>query len=208
MRGVACGAQDEERARRWPDDLVEQVRRDVAGHQAGDEREHRAQDRILEAMGRLSRPFDEQGDPCHVTGSAVVVGGRGTVLHLHKRLHRWMQPGGHVDPGEAPWEAALRESEEETGLALRHPDGGPRLIHVDVHQAAKGHEHLDLRYLLVAEDADPSPPLGESPEVRWFSWDEAAGMADVALRGAIEMARTQPEALPGVDSEKTGTEDR
>jgi 8-oxo-dGTP pyrophosphatase MutT (NUDIX family) len=116
------------------------------------------------------------------------------VLHLHKRLHQWMQPGGHVDPGESPWEAALRESTEETGLALAHPADGPRLIHVDVHNAANGHEHLDLRYLLVADDdADPAPPLGESPDARWFSWEEAVQQADVALVGALAVAQRQPE---------------
>jgi 8-oxo-dGTP pyrophosphatase MutT (NUDIX family) len=98
-----------------------------------------------------------------------------------------------VDPGESPWEAALRESSEETGLPLSHPAAGPRLIHVDVHNAAGGHEHLDLRYLLLADDADPSPPLGESPEVRWFSWDEAGRIADVALVGALATAQRQPE---------------
>ena len=101
------------------------VRGAVSGHRAGDAREKEAQARILECLDRLPRPFDEEADPVHVTGSAVVVGRRGTVLHLHKRLHRWMQPGGHIDPGEGPWDAALRESEEETGLTLRHPDEVP-----------------------------------------------------------------------------------
>jgi len=104
-----------------------------------------------------------------------------------------MQPGGHVDPGEGPADAALRESREETGLELSHPPDGPRLIHLDVHLAADGHTHLDLRYLLIAPDEDPSPPPGESPEVRWFPWEEADGLCDVALAGALIVARRQPE---------------
>jgi 8-oxo-dGTP pyrophosphatase MutT (NUDIX family) len=172
---------------------VEEARTTVAGHTPADGRETEARTRILEELGRLDRPFDEEADPVHVTGSAVVVGPRGTVLHLHKRLHRWMQPGGHIDPGEGPWAAALRESEEETGLALRHPADGPRLLHVDVHDAAHGHTHLDLRYLLLAPDQDPSPPPGESPDARWYTWDEALALADDALVGALEVARRQPE---------------
>lgn len=167
----------------------------MCGHAAADPRERAAQARFLECLDTLPRPFDEEADLVHVTGSAVVVGERGTVLHLHKRLRRWMQPGGHVDPGEAAWEAAHRESEEETGLRLRHPDGGPRLIHLDVHEAAKGHTHLDLRYLLLAPDDDPAPPPGESPEARWYGWDEALAVADDALVGALEVARRQPEVL-------------
>ena len=51
----------------------------------------------------------------------------------------------------------------------------PRLIHLDVHEAALGHTHLDLRYLLLGGDDDPHPPPGESPDARWYSWDEAHG---------------------------------
>ncbi len=148
----------------------------------------------------LPSPLDRQAGPEHVTGSAVVVGRRGTVLHLHKRLHRWLQPGGHLERGETPWDAALRESQEETGLMLTHPPGGPRLIHVDVHDAAHGHTHLDLRYLLLAPDRDPAPPPGESPEARWFDWEEATAVADDALVGALRAARRQPEAGVGTGS--------
>ena len=106
----------------------------VRGHAPADAREDEARARILDCLDSLPRPFDEEADPVHVTGSAVVVGRRGTVLHLHKRLHRWMQPGGHIDPAEAPWDAALRESEEETGLVApasgrgspAHPRRRPR----------------------------------------------------------------------------------
>jgi 8-oxo-dGTP pyrophosphatase MutT (NUDIX family) len=194
---VSRGSGEQREDRRWPTDLVETVRGTVTGHRAADRRETEARARILESLDSLPRPFDEEADLVHVTGSAVVVGRRGTVLHLHKRLHRWMQPGGHIDPSEAPWEAALRESEEETGLALRHPDGGARLLHVDVHDAARGHTHLDLRYLLLAPDEDPHPPPGESPEARWYGWDEAIALADPALVGALEVARRQPEVVDG-----------
>jgi 8-oxo-dGTP pyrophosphatase MutT (NUDIX family) len=154
---------------------------------------------MLEELERLPRPFDRDADPVHVTGSALVVGRRGTVLHLHKRLGRWMQPGGHLDPGEAPWEAALREAMEETGLRLRHPVTGPRFFHLDVHPAASGHTHLDVRYLLVGDDSDPSPPPGESPHVRWFTLGDAIAVADDALEGALlrvqELQTLDPEDL-------------
>jgi 8-oxo-dGTP pyrophosphatase MutT (NUDIX family) len=204
---VSRGAGQQREERHWPTGLVESVRNAVIGHAPADAREREAKARILHRLDTLARPFDEEADPVHVTGSAVVVGRRGTVLHLHKRLHRWMQPGGHIDPREGPWDAALRESEEETGLVLRHPEEGPRLIHVDAHDAAEGHTHLDLRYLLLAPDEDPSPPPGESPEARWYPWDEAVAVADAALVGALEVARRQPEALAagGRDDDGAGS---
>jgi 8-oxo-dGTP pyrophosphatase MutT (NUDIX family) len=165
--------------------LKERVRADVAAFDARTPRERESQRRFLAELDRLPHPFSENADPVHITGSAIIVGPRGVVLHFHKRLQRWMQPGGHLDPGETPWDAALRESIEETGLPVSHPPGGPQFVHLDVHPAAKGHTHLDLRYLLHSPDVDPAPPPGESQQVRWFSWDDAIAIADEALVDAL-----------------------
>ncbi|WP_165874908.1 NUDIX domain-containing protein [Natrarchaeobius oligotrophus] len=37
----------------------------------------------------------------------------------HKKLGKWMVPGGHVEPNENPCEAAVREVREELDLKLR-----------------------------------------------------------------------------------------
>jgi 8-oxo-dGTP pyrophosphatase MutT (NUDIX family) len=156
------------------------VRRAVAGFDAATPREVSSRTRFLAELDRLADPFDRDAGPVHVTASAIVLGARGTVLHWHKRAGGWLQPGGHVDAGETPWQAALRETHEETGLPVRHPVGGPQLLHLDVH-AAGPHVHLDLRYLLHSDDAEPCPPPGESQLVRWFSVADAIAVADSAL---------------------------
>ena len=167
----------------------------VEGHEPASPRESDAKARFLAELERLAAPCDELADPTHVTASGIVVGPRGTVLHLHKRLGIWMQPGGHIDAGETPPTAARRESTEELGLAVEHPESGPLLLHLDVHAAALGHTHLDLRYLLIGRDDDPHPPPEESPDARWYSWDEALAMADPALVEALPLARFAYEAL-------------
>ncbi len=161
----------------------------VGGHEPASPREAAAKERFLEELSRLSSPCDEHAHPTHVTASGIVVGRRGTVLHLHKRLGIWMQPGGHIDPGETPDVAARREATEELGLTVEHPASGPHLLNLDVHDAALGHTHLDLRYLLLAGDDDPHPPEGESPDARWCTWEEAMAVADAALVDALAVAR-------------------
>jgi 8-oxo-dGTP pyrophosphatase MutT (NUDIX family) len=171
------------------------VRALVEGHEPATPREAAARERFLTELAGLVAPCDEYAGRMHVTASALVVGPRGTVLHRHKRLGIWLQPGGHIDAGETPDEAARREATEELGLEVAHPRSGPRLIHVDVHEAALGHTHLDLRYLLVGADVDPHPPPGESPDARWFGWDEARVVADAALLEALPLARAAYEEL-------------
>lgn len=168
---------------------VEALRADVAALAPVDDRARTSIRRFLDELDRLARPFDPLTDPTHVTASGIVVGARGVLLHRHKRLGLWLQPGGHLEPGETPSEAALRETVEETGIAARHPAEGPRLVHVDVHAGGRGHTHLDVRYLLHASTDDPAPPPGESQAVRWWGWEEAIAVADDGLVGALQALR-------------------
>jgi 8-oxo-dGTP pyrophosphatase MutT (NUDIX family) len=167
------------------------VREAVVAFEAQTPREVASRDRFLVDLDRLDNPFDRYAGLVHVTGSAIVSGPQGTVLHLHKKLGLWLQPGGHLDSGEAPSDAALREAAEETGLPVRHPAGGPALFHLDVHLAAESHVHLDLRYLLVCADAAPAPPAGESQQVRWFTLDEAVAVADDGLLDGLRRLQAQ-----------------
>lgn len=172
------------------DDLHRRVRSDVARRRPVDDREAESIERFLDAFDRLDDAFDQRLDDVHVTGSGVVVGERGVVLLEHKRLGIWVQPGGHIDVGETPWDAALRESREETGLDVAFfgpldAAGVPELIHVDVHSGGRGHTHLDLRYLVAAGTADPDPGEGESRRIGWFTWSAAIGRADPGLVGLL-----------------------
>ena len=165
-------------------ELIADLRRQIAAQAPVDARHASAIEQFVAALDRLPAPLDQSADPTHVTASAIVVGPRGTVLHKHKRLGLWLQPGGHIDAGETPPDAAVREVLEETGMRVAHPPTGPALVHVDVHPAGS-HVHLDLRYLLDAGDQEPCPPPGESQDVAWFTWPQALAVADPALVGAL-----------------------
>lgn len=161
------------------------LRRFLTHHQPIDDQERVSLVAFIEQLDRLDRPFAEDGGPVHVTSSAIVVGVRGVILHKHKRLGIWIQPGGHIDEGDDPADAALREVMEETGLTTTHFRNTPTIVHIDVHPAPKGHTHLDLRYLLRGPDADPQPPEGESPDVAWFTFDDAMAVAGDGLAGML-----------------------
>lgn len=150
-----------------------------------DERCAASADEVRERVATLASPFDEEADPVHVTASGFVVSVRGMVLLEHRRLGIWVQPGGHVDAGEVPPDAAVREAIEETGLTCGHLLGDPTLVRVDVHPGPRGHTHLDLGYLLTAPPEEPRPPAGESQHLGWYAEADAVVRAEPALAAFV-----------------------
>lgn len=147
--------------------------------------------------------FDRTCRPGHVTASAWIVtpGDDRVLLVHHRKLDRWLQPGGHCDGQSDPAAAALREAEEETGLPrLRLSDDSPEPtpLDLDVHliparyDAAgqlieDAHEHHDVRFLIVAH-GDLAPQASEeSHAVRWFTPAELAVATDE--ESVLRMAR-------------------
>jgi 8-oxo-dGTP pyrophosphatase MutT (NUDIX family) len=172
---------------------AERLRVELLGLTPVDEREAASIALTLERLTWPGNPFSETENDHHVTASAFVVSSRGVILHRHRRLGIWVQPGGHVDDGESPEEACVRETREETGLEVRHLVP-PRLFHVDVHPGPKGHTHYDLRYVVLSDPRDPTPPDHESPEVYWFSFEEAPTRAEATLSAAlVQLGRSARE---------------
>lgn len=138
----------------------------------------------LDRLTWPGNPFSEDENDHHVTASSFVISTRGVILHRHRRLGIWVQPGGHVDDGERPEAACLRETVEETGLTVYHLEPAV-LFHVDVHAGPRGHTHYDLRYVLRGEPVDPLPPPSESPDVFWFDFAAALDRAEPSLIPAL-----------------------
>jgi 8-oxo-dGTP pyrophosphatase MutT (NUDIX family) len=167
-----------------------------------DDKERRDLAQLREYAQSLKEPLSREQPVAHFTGSALVTDGARVALVFHRKLSRWLQPGGHVEPedGGDLCLTALREAREETGLPVKLHPRAPRPLDVDVHSIparpeAPAHLHLDVRFLVVT---DPSAKLvmdaAEVVDVRWFSLDEALAQADDAsLRRLLDKARAYLE---------------
>src|ERR1700686_4071276 len=120
----------------------------------------------------------------HFTVAVFVVHRGRVLLHFHRKLGKWLPPGGHIEDNELPDEAAVREVFEETGVRARLVGGRglpidePRQLvlpaGVQLEHMYPGHEHVDLVYFAVpdpdvAPAAEVDPLLAEQDQVGWYS---------------------------------------
>lgn len=116
----------------------------------------------------------------HITASGLVVQAGRVLQIFHPYLAMWLYPGGHIDPGESPQQAAQREVLEETGLhcelhSWHQTHAMP--FDIDIHgipanakRLEPAHLHFDFRYLLQAEPPrDAAERQGEAElRCRWM----------------------------------------
>jgi 8-oxo-dGTP pyrophosphatase MutT (NUDIX family) len=162
-----------------------------------DERATRSLARSLALLARSPEPFARTTfDPGHLTASGIVLSAdaRDVLLIFHRRLERWLQPGGHVEPEDADLPAAAeREVREETGVPL---DASlPRVVvGVDVHEIPPrepdepAHLHHDVVFRFrAAPGALPAPEHGRS--VVWCPVDQLDRYAvDEPLKRSVTRA--------------------
>jgi 8-oxo-dGTP pyrophosphatase MutT (NUDIX family) len=137
----------------------------------------------------IIRFVDEHADcllrtcaPGHLTGSAWIVDAprRRVLLTHHRKLDKWLQPGGHADGDPDLLAVALREAREETGFT-RLRAVSAEVFDVDRHWIpprgdAPGHWHLDLRFLVEADPAEELIISDESHDLQWMDLARVAAL--------------------------------
>lgn len=153
---------------------------DLAAHAAHDEREREMTARTAAFLRSQQYPYSVSNSEGHITASAWILhpdSGRVLLTH-HAKLDAWFQLGGHLENDASVFDGALREAREESGLASIQPLG-EGIFDVDVHEIpARGpmpaHPHYDIRYLLMADPAEPLVPSAETKSLAWVTLEEAA----------------------------------
>lgn len=109
----------------------------------------------------------------HQRSAGGLVVNQGQILLITTQAGRWQLPKGHIEDGETPEQAAVREVREETGVTGRLVAPLPGVEYWYVERGRKRiHKRVDY-FLLAYEsgdaaDFDPEEVVGAS----WFSWDD------------------------------------
>lgn len=127
-------------------------------------------------------------EPGHITASSLVLteDAEQVLLTLHPKVGKWIQLGGHCEPGDdTVVDAALREATEESGIEGLRID--PVLLSAHTHpitcSLGKPTRHLDLRFLVWAPIGAVPVCSDESDDLRWWPVD---ALPDDAERESID----------------------
>lgn len=121
-------------------------------------------------------PYSRSTKQGHITASGLMIKDGKALLIFHPFIKEWFQPGGHIDEGEEPIQAAIREVFEETGVVCESLNGFLNPIDIDFHEipanpkkAESSHLHIDLLFTLKVVEEGDAP---EDIQKAWVPFDQ------------------------------------
>lgn len=176
----------------------------VTGARAGGPDHEVARARILAFVDRHPDALLRSCAEGHLTGSALIVdpSTRHVLLLFHAKVQRWLQPGGHADGDGELAHVALREAEEETGIAGLSVVTPAIDLDVHVFRNAAGtepdHLHLDVRHLVLAPPGAEPTGNHESEAMAWVAVEDLDHYE--VDEGTKRMARAALAALDEIEA--------
>lgn len=159
------------------------LRESIERYQPFDNEEDEIKKNILKYMDKYSDVLTRNNDKCHFTSSGIVLNKERTkvLMVFHNIYNSWIVPGGHADGDSDLLHVALKEVEEETGQKATVLDKNifqlsisPIEGHMKRGKYVEPHYHLDVLYLLEADDTIPLVYReDESQGVKWATIDES-----------------------------------
>lgn len=133
---------------------------------------------MIEFVNNNHNCFDRRLEEGHITGSAWLLnkdGDKALLMH-HRKLDKWLQPGGHADGDTDVLAVAVKEAREESGIKAIEVVNGD-IFDIDIHlipenSIEKEHFHYDIRFLLQVKSDEELSNNGESKELRWLDADD------------------------------------
>lgn len=157
-------------------------------------------EQIMAFLQSTEHCFERSHTAGHITGSAWILNPAQdkVLLTLHRKLKRWMQPGGHADGESNVLRVAIREAEEESGICGITPLC-TEIYDIDVHlipaRPAGGeaaHLHYDIRFLLQAPHEDFCIS-DESDDLAWWSAQDFVSKRHQLDESVLRMAASYPQ---------------
>jgi ADP-ribose pyrophosphatase YjhB (NUDIX family) len=149
------------------------------------EKEKKYKNKMLELFeSKREVAFTRQNIQAHFTASAWIIDPNSHEILLlhHKKLNKWLQPGGHAD-GEMNLEKVSRkEAFEETSLMdLSLVIKG--IFDIDIHPIPehKGvlqHYHYDVRFAYFCTDRTKTQINSESNKFQWIEIEKVKDLTD------------------------------
>ena len=175
---------------------MNELRRALEAFTPCNEQERRDRELLITALDKLDAPLTRENPFAHFTASSWIVNPARThvLMAWHNIYRTWAWTGGHADGESDLLAVALREAREETGvqrlLPVRPDIYSVEILPVNAHvkrgQFVSAHLHLNVTYLLEADDVQPlRPKPDENSAVAWRTLDEAAGNKEEPFMAVI-----------------------
>jgi len=123
------------------------------------------------------------------TATVYIIDTDRVLLVYHRKLQKWLPPGGHMKANETPPETAKREAFEETGLEIElipqeniwinrwNANSFERpylclLEEIPAFGNQPAHQHVDFIYIARSVGGDIKQNPEETSGIKWFTLEE------------------------------------